>query len=217
LEYDGEHLSGYQPFRMSRWIFAEQRLVSRRYVVLFAVGQLCAFVTLWGMRAGIVIEREVWWKRYPLALAAVIGICGILLTCIGMWWFWARYDDSGKWAKRIWFAVLLVGFWGGTVLYYFCVYAPQVLSGRARRELAARDESALAADRNAALKPLRIFLAWWAFTMILWLVTTLWPRGPAWVPYLKWLRVVVPLALVVAVVYSIWSLYSWGVRNARSK
>jgi hypothetical protein len=39
---------------------------------------------------------------------------------------WASDRFLGMWAKRMWFIVLLVGFWWGSCLYRYFVYLPQV-------------------------------------------------------------------------------------------
>ncbi len=42
----------------------------------------------------------------------------------GMWAYWTRCDSSRRAVKRIWFVILLVGFWYGSVLYYLFKYLP---------------------------------------------------------------------------------------------
>jgi hypothetical protein len=56
------------------------------------------------------------------------GIFGVLLPISvfflwgGMWSYWMRCDPSSRLARRIWFAILLIGFWYGSILYYAFVY-----------------------------------------------------------------------------------------------
>ncbi len=52
---------------------------------------------------------------------------GILFLWLGMWRYWTRVDDSNRSAKRLWFIVLLIGFWWGSALYYFLAYLPQTI------------------------------------------------------------------------------------------
>ena len=68
----------------------------------------------------------------PSALTEMIwgavGVCGALalfIIWVAMWRYWARVDNSNAWVKRLWFIILLAGFWYGSVLYYYCVYLPQ--------------------------------------------------------------------------------------------
>jgi hypothetical protein len=60
----------------------------------------------------------------------VVGIAGtvaVFFLWLGMWRFWVRLDGSNGITKRVWFLVLLLGFWYGACLYYYFVYLPQVL------------------------------------------------------------------------------------------
>lgn len=55
----------------------------------------------------------------------VVGAPATILLWVGMWKYWAQVDDAGRWAKRFWFLILLVGLWYGSVLYCYLVYLPQ--------------------------------------------------------------------------------------------
>jgi hypothetical protein len=66
------------------------------------------------------------WMRLPWGLMGIVGPIGLFFLLLGMWRYWMRLDDSGPAAKRFWFFVLLVGFWYGSVLYFYSVYLPQV-------------------------------------------------------------------------------------------
>jgi hypothetical protein len=41
---------------------------------------------------------------------------------VGMWSYWLRVDRSTRKLKRLWFFVLLVGFWYGSILYFLLKY-----------------------------------------------------------------------------------------------
>lgn len=60
-------------------------------------------------------------------VAGIGGTISIFYVWIGMWKYWARLDESGRWSKRFWFAVMLIGFWYGSCLYCWCAYLPQVI------------------------------------------------------------------------------------------
>jgi len=57
-----------------------------------------------------------------------------VFSVVRMWRYWVRIDRSDRWAKRMWFVVLLLGFWWGSCLYCFFAYLPQV-SRRAKVEV----------------------------------------------------------------------------------
>jgi len=60
-------------------------------------------------------------------LFGIIGVSGglsVFFLWSGMWRYWIRYDRSGRFARRVWFVILLVGVCYGAVVYYLCVYLP---------------------------------------------------------------------------------------------
>jgi uncharacterized membrane protein len=64
--------------------------------------------------------------RVPLTLVVMAGTLALFFLWLGMWRYWARLDCSTRMTKRLWFGVLLFGFWYGSCLYYFLLYRPQV-------------------------------------------------------------------------------------------
>ena len=70
------------------------------------------------------------WQNVLWEVLSVIESFGIFFIWLGMWRYWARLDDSKPYLKRLWFVVLLVGFWWASVLYYFSVYLPQMIRRR---------------------------------------------------------------------------------------
>lgn len=56
-----------------------------------------------------------------------LGTCALLFLWFGMWTYWVRLDDSKTYSKRLWFLVLLLGFWYGSCVYCYFVYLPQVI------------------------------------------------------------------------------------------
>jgi hypothetical protein len=67
------------------------------------------------------------WIRVPWAVLTISGTVALFFLWFGMWRYWARVDDSKRSTRRIWFLVLLFGFWYGSCVYYYCVYLPQVI------------------------------------------------------------------------------------------
>src|SRR5579872_5897649 len=53
---------------------------------------------------------------------AMAGVPSLFFLWLGMWRYWSRMDSSTSFQKRLWFVVLLLGFWYGSCLYLLCVY-----------------------------------------------------------------------------------------------
>jgi hypothetical protein len=184
-------------FRTARWIYRDERLASKLYVWLFGI---CIVLASWLFAFPNAIEghsHDPLWIRLPLAVLLVSAIVGMFFVWVGMWWYWARLDASGKWAKRFWFAVLLFGFWFGAAAYYVCVYLPQIVRGDAARAVQTSSE----------------FEVWCCAIVTLVAGMTLVPALVARIPHFEYIRGVVPVALIVTVAYALWVLYARGVRR----
>jgi len=66
------------------------------------------------------------WARLPWGILGILGPIALFFLWFGMWRYWVRIDNASKWAKRMWFLVLLFGFWWGSCVYCYFVYLPQV-------------------------------------------------------------------------------------------
>ena len=80
---------------------------------------------------GVVNGGTLLWQRIVWGILGILGGLSILFLWSGMWRYWVRLDDSRPAMKRLWFFILLVGFWYGSCLYYLFVYRSQVM-GRER-------------------------------------------------------------------------------------
>jgi hypothetical protein len=92
---------------------------------LFLVGAL--MVCLWSAAS----FEWAWVIRHESSAGGsfldVLGVCvafGICYLYFGMWFYWVEFDDGSKTAKTLWFVVLLIGMWYGSLLYFLCVYLP---------------------------------------------------------------------------------------------
>ena len=106
--------------------FDEEWFVSRQAGVIFflsAVSSIAVMALLVGLVHPSGMSPA---AKFPWIVFSVAGPAGLLVLYFGMWWYWIRFDDSGAWAKRLWFLILLVGPWFGGILYCFFVYLPQV-------------------------------------------------------------------------------------------
>ncbi len=115
------------------WL-TDDLLVSRWTPIFFLLSAICIVALTPIFRGSVDIEKMSFWMRLPWTILAIFGTFGLFFLWLGMWRYWVRLDDSSVWAKRVWFLILLVGFWWASCLYYFLVYLPQVIRrGRPER------------------------------------------------------------------------------------
>jgi hypothetical protein len=60
------------------------------------------------------------------AVAGVSAGISVFFLWGGMWRYWISVDSSSRTARGIWFAVMTAGVWFGAILYYVCVYLPEI-------------------------------------------------------------------------------------------
>ncbi len=108
------------------WL-TDDRLISRRVSTLFLLSTILVVASVPLAEGWVDITKMSFWMRLPLTILAMFSAIAILFLWVGMWRYWIRLDDSSVWVKRVWFVILLVGFWYGSVPYYFLVYRPQVI------------------------------------------------------------------------------------------
>ena len=115
----------------SSWL-RDDWLISRLSMKLFFLSALLV-IAMTPIFMGVDTTKMTLLQRLPWGILGVVGPLGLFFLWLGMWRYWVRLDDSKRWVKRVWFVVLLVGFWWGSVLYLFLVYLPRMI----RRERAA--------------------------------------------------------------------------------
>jgi hypothetical protein len=201
-------------FRTARCIYRDERLASKLYAWFFGIS-IPLLSWLWAFPNAIVgHSHDPLWIRLPLAGLLVSAIVGMFFVWVGMWWYWARLDASGKWAKRFWFVVLLFGFWFGAAAYYVCVYLPQVVRGDAARAVQTSSEFEESTSAKRSRRVLLWVLAGWYCAIVTFVAgMTLVPSVVARIPHFECIRGVVPVALIVTVAYALWVLYARGVRR----
>ena len=101
-------------------------LTSSKIAKLFFVSSLLV-IALTPVFSGVDTSKMTFWHRLPWGLLGIVGPIALFFLWFGMWRYWLRLDNSRVWAKRVWFFILLIGFWWGSVLYYFFVYLPQII------------------------------------------------------------------------------------------
>jgi hypothetical protein len=108
--------------------YRDDWIVSRQAVRLFLVSvpfilALTPFLFGW-----VNVSRMTIWMQIAVGVVGVMGPIASFFLWLGMWRYWMRLDRSKALTKRMWFVILLIGFEYGSVLYYFCVYPPQVIA-----------------------------------------------------------------------------------------
>jgi hypothetical protein len=105
-------------------LFKDHWLVSRQAIMVFFLCTICVALAT-PIFLGSDPSRIYSWMGPSRNAVGGLSAVGTLLLWLGMWRYWVRIDNRGKWMKRLWFIVLLVGFWWGSFLYYFLAYLPQ--------------------------------------------------------------------------------------------
>lgn len=106
--------------------FKDEWLITRKAAKLFLVSAFFVLALTPVFLGMIDTNKLSFWKRLPWGILGVLGPIALFFLWFGMWRYWARIDNATEWAKRVWFLVLLIGFWWGSCLYCFFVYLPQV-------------------------------------------------------------------------------------------
>lgn len=101
-------------------------LTSRRTNKFFLLSALCVLGVTIEYFLKIDTSKMSFWRRLPFGLTGIVEPFGLIFIWLGMWRYWVRLDDSNVWIKRGSFLLLLIGFWWGSVVYYFSVYLPQM-------------------------------------------------------------------------------------------
>jgi len=104
-------------------------LISPKVSKLFFASALCVVMFTLEYIIGDT-SKAPHWQNVVWDILGVIEPFGIFFIWFGMWRYWVRLDGSKPYVKRLWFVVLLVGFWWASVLYYSCVYLPQMIRRR---------------------------------------------------------------------------------------
>jgi len=113
--------------------FEDDWLATRRAAWLFLVSTFLVLALTPVLLGKFDTKAMSFWARLAWGILGVLGPIALFFLWFGMWRYWARIDNASRWAKRMWFLVLLVGFWWGSCVYCYFVYLPQVFR-RARVE-----------------------------------------------------------------------------------
>jgi hypothetical protein len=106
--------------------FKEDWLITPRAARLFFASTIFVLALIPVFQGRVDPATLALWMRISLTIFGMVGTLALLFLWIGMWRYWARVDDSRVYAKRLWFLILLFGFWYGSCFYCYFVYLPQV-------------------------------------------------------------------------------------------
>jgi hypothetical protein len=98
-----------------RWLVG--RSASNMFAAAAILVVLVTALLAFNMAQDTGLLSEVFW-----AIAGVLSGLGAFFIWSGMWRFWSRLDQSSRFARRVWFFMLLIGLWYGAVLYFVLVY-----------------------------------------------------------------------------------------------
>lgn len=113
--------------------FSDGWLISRQARRLFSASAVLTLLVTVTIFRGVNSSKLPFAERLPLAILGVVGTLALLFIWAGMWRYWYRLDDSGKWVKWLWFLVLLLGFPWSSCVYFLCVYLLQTTRYRVYR------------------------------------------------------------------------------------
>jgi hypothetical protein len=114
--------------------FKDDWLITRQASSLFLASTILALALTPAFLGTGVTANVPLWMRIPWGILGIVGPLAVCFLWLGMWRYWVRIDDSAAYAKRLWFVILLLGFWYGSCLYCYFVYLPQVMRTRRNAE-----------------------------------------------------------------------------------
>jgi len=106
---------------------ADDWLTSSLVAKLFFASTFLALALVPVFHGWIDLARMSLWMRAFLTIFYMLATCALLFLELGMWIYWVRLDDSKTYLRRLWFLVLLLGFWYGygSCVYCYFVYLPR--------------------------------------------------------------------------------------------
>ena len=108
-------------------MFKDDWLITRPAARLFLASTFLVLALTPVFLGRVVTTNMPLWMRIPWGILGVVGPFALFFLWIGMWRYWVRVDNSRVYSKRLWFLILLLGFWYGSCIYCYFVYLPQVM------------------------------------------------------------------------------------------
>jgi len=137
-----------------KWI-TDEWFYSRTAISLFATSAtfatlLFAFGELGPKNVSI---SSAFAEQFAITVAAMVLAMSELIVIVGMFRYWTKCDRSSRIVRRIWFAIMILGFVGlglGCALCCFAVYLPQTLGNSRARQVAHPPTMTASSDMNNA-------------------------------------------------------------------
>jgi hypothetical protein len=206
------------PFSFYNW-FKDDWLVSRQAVKLFLLAALLDLGTIPIFLGKIDPAKLPFWQRLPLGIEGILAPISIFFLWIGMGRYWIKLDNSTKLAKVVSFILLLFGMFYGTVLYYFFVYRPQVVSGFWAKPAPFSGEEKNRSPGWRLQKTFFIsFISLFGFMLVFGLLLTLLLAKilPQYVhAYEEFLRLVIFVGIISLLLYLIIGVFRLGMKTRR--
>lgn len=209
------------PLGMLNW-FRDDWLVTRLAMRLFFLATIVVLAVAPLVYGWVNPNAISFWSNLGWGILGVAGPIAIFFLLLGMWRYWLRLDDSGRWAKRFWFLALLVGIWWWYALCLYCwmVYLPKAMRrNRAGIRTTPASPESSPNPKNITFSPGifgRILIGGWiAFLGGTFLIFFILKPGkaPVWLPA-PWVFLTISLALILtSFAYGVTWLYRLGARR----
>lgn len=202
--------------------FRDDWIVTRLAMRLFFLSTIIVLVLMPIVYGWINPKRISVWANLGWGLLGIVGPVALFFLLLGMWRYWLRIDDSGRWSKRFWFVMLLIGVWWWYALCLYCwiVYLPKVIR---RNRIAIKEETVSVGfypgPKNTTYTPGifgKVLISCWVlfFGSLVATLLLLKPgKLPDWLPSVESLRFFMILLVVTSIVYGIRWLYRLGMKR----
>ena len=210
------------PLGILNW-FHDDWLVSRLAMRLFFLATIIVLAVTPIVYGSVDPNQISLWSKLGWGILGVMGPVAIFFLLFGMWRYWLRVDDSGRWAKRFCFLVLLVGIWWWYALCLYCwiIYLPRTLrTNRGGIQPTTTSPEPPPQHTNITFTPGifgKVLITGWivVFGSMFLLLPLFLGRGkaPAWLPA-PWIFLAISLALTfTSLAYGMTWLYRQGTRR----
>jgi hypothetical protein len=150
------------------------------------------------------------WINLFIAICGIIFPISLIFLWTGMFRYWTQCDTSARAIKRIWFVVLLFGFWYGAVVYYLIAYLRR---GTERKPTGPSQNN----GRLTVIIGYFLLIGWGALFAFVALVF-IFPKtvGPILHPIADYFVLVPTFLLFATALYGVMRLYRAGMKYSRT-
>ena len=212
------------PLGFLNW-FHDDWLVTRLAMTLFVLATMIVLILIPMVFGWVNPNALAFWPNLVLGIFGVVAPIAIFFLMFGMWRFWLRVDDSGRWVKRLSFLALLVGIWWWYALCLYCwmVYLPKAIrKNRVRIQTTTPSSESQAKPAKITFTPgpfgkilIGIWAVFWAGVFVLILSVPFLKPGKtlSWFPA-PWVFMIIMFTLILtSLAYGVTWLYRQGTRR----